>query len=170
MAATLAVLCAVPVDHSGRVSIPAQKGPGSRRDVGQFSVHSTARSQEFRNRLGDALPPAADKDLHVRHAVATVSLINKGHLRPLIRQVRTGRTSPARISAMCPSRNFHSIVDCGLKMAAFGREMIISIISSKRALNRSRVSELERLFFGHLQQRCLFQLVLAEIRLAQFDL
>jgi len=48
--------------------------------------YGAASSQELRNRAGHTAPRAADEDLHVLHAMATVSPIDEGKLRALVGQ------------------------------------------------------------------------------------
>ena len=52
--------------------------------VPDHRLDCTAPSQEFGNRPGDTTLRAADENLHIFHAMATVSAIDKGHPGPLV--------------------------------------------------------------------------------------
>ena len=89
----------VPEDHADVVTATAEHGE-ERVALGSFQgaspqstvgfhvpdhrLNCTAPSQEFGNRHGDTTLRAVDENLHIFHAMATVSAIDKGHLGPLV--------------------------------------------------------------------------------------
>ena len=71
-----------PLQICGK-AVPAG-GIGSVFTLPDHRLNGTASPQEFRNRPCNAAPRTADEDLHILHAVAPISAIDKGHLRPLV--------------------------------------------------------------------------------------
>lgn len=91
----------VPEDHADVVTTAAEHGEksiaigsfqgASRQSAVVFHVpdhwlYGATAAQKFRDGPGDATLGTADEDLHIFHAMATVSAVNEGQFRLLIAQ------------------------------------------------------------------------------------